>query len=106
MLTNVVVASDPRGPAVIERLRRLAFARSTKYVPVMLRCDLDEPRRRVSAPERAARHEWVDSDGVESFVTDEELLQPEVGVIDVDVTELTPSESATRILRHAGVAVP
>lgn len=106
VFTNVVVRSDPHVPALFERLERLAIARSTTYVPVVLHCDTAELRRRVPSPERALRHKWVDPDGVESFVANEELIRPKATVFDVDVTKLTAPESAARILRHGGLLAP
>lgn len=102
VFTNVIVLSDPRGPEVVGRLKRLAEARSTKYVPVMLHCDAAELRRRVASTGRRDRHKWVNPDAVEAFTTAEQLLDTD-GMMEVDVTRMAASESAETILRAAGL---
>lgn len=105
VFTNVLVASDPRSPAVIQRLERLAAARSTRYCPVMLHCDTDELLRRVPAAGRAEQRKWIDPAGVAAFVASEELLRPQGDVLDVDVTDSAPADTAVEILRHIGVGL-
>lgn len=100
VFTNVLVASDPRSPAVIERMERLASARSTRYIPVMLRCDTEELLRRVTAANRAERLKWIDPLGVAAFVATEVLLRPRTEILDLDVTDLAPDDTASEILRH------
>jgi len=103
VFTNVIVATDPDGQEVMARLQRLADARSTNYVPVMLHCDISELRRRVTSPGRHERHKWVDPDAVEAFARRERLLGPQAALLDVDVTAMTATESAASILRQAGL---
>lgn len=95
--TNVLVESDPMSPIVIARLTKLASARSTRYVPVIVRCNPVELRRRVSSPDRVGRHKWIDPDAVEAFARSEQLLRPPDLTIDVDVTELSIDESARTV---------
>ena len=98
VFTNVLVVSDLRSLPVIERLQRLAQTRSTAYVPVMLSCDTAEHQRRVPSPGRSEKLKWIDPDGVAAFVTAEELLRPSTETMDLDVTALTPTEAAERIM--------
>lgn len=101
VFTNVLVESDPRSPLVVERLSRLATARSSPYVPVMLRCEPGELIRRASSPERAKRHKWTDAAAVAEFAERETLLEPrEHSLVHVDVTSMTAEDAATQILNH------
>lgn len=99
VFTNVVPEADAAGAVTIEQLQRLASARDARYVPVMLHCAPDELRRRVAAPGRSDRHKWIDPDGVHEYTQRRVLLRPD-GVFDLDVTELSPDDSASRILEH------
>lgn len=103
VFTNVVVKSDPEGVEVIERLRRLALARATGYFPVTLHCATEELLRRVPAAARAERMKWIDPAGVKAFVATEELLRPESEILDLDVTDLAPNDSASQIEDYLGL---
>lgn len=100
VFTNVLVESDPRSEAVVERLKRLAQVRSTRYVAVVLACDDDELRRRVVGLDRAVRRKWVDPDAVARFASEEKLVRPDGEVVDIDVTALSPAEAAADIFRR------
>jgi len=65
---------------------------------VRLICQTDELARRVVSPGRRARLKWVDADGVRSFVASHELLTPDGTRFDLDVTSLSPTDSARLIL--------
>ncbi len=97
VFTNVLVESDPRSTAVVDRLKRLARKRSCRYVAVMLVCDEAELCRRVVKPDRAARRKWVDSDAVARFAREETLVRPSGDVVDIDVSALSPAEVAADI---------
>lgn len=100
VFTNVLVESDPRSKAVVERLKRLAQVRAGRYVAVMLACDEAELRRRVVGPDRSVRRKWVVPDAVAEFARQETLVRPSGEVLDIDVTELSPAEVAVEIFRQ------
>lgn len=100
VFTNVLVESDPRSEAVVDRLKRLAQTRSSRYVAVMLACDETELRRRVVGPDRSVRRKWVDPDAVAEFARQEALVRPSGEVVDIDVTALSPAEVAVEIYRQ------
>lgn len=102
VFTNVLVESDQRSRGVVERLQRLAAARSTDYVAIMLTCDERQLRERVADPDRLRRRKWVDPGAVVEFARMETLVRPD-GVIDIDVTTQSPDQSAVQILRQLGV---
>lgn len=100
VFTNYVVTDSPS--TSIARLQALAAARSSTYVPVVLHCtDEDEHRRRVIGPDRAAHRKWLDPDGVIADVATRTLVRPESPhLVDLDVTDLTPTAAATEVLAH------
>ncbi len=104
VFTNVLVESDPTSPTVVARLQRLATARSTTYRAVVLGCELTEHRRRVIAPDRLEHRKWTDPDGVDAFVTTEQLHRPEPVALELDITEVPPPQAASEILRALGLS--
>lgn len=100
VFTNVLVESDPRNKAVVDRLKRLAQVRASRYVAVMLVCDEAELRRRVVGSDRSVRRKWVDPDAVIQFAHRETLVRPSGEVMDIDVTTLSAAEAAIEIVRR------
>jgi len=103
VFTNVLVESDPRSGAVVERLKRLAQVRSCRYVAVMLACDEVELRRRVVGSDRSVRRKWVDPEAVVQFARQETLVRPSGEVVNIDVTALSPAEVAVEIFRQLAI---
>jgi hypothetical protein len=101
VFTNVLNEGVPEDGEVIERMRKLAATRQSRYVPVRLTCETDELIRRVPSPERRERLKWVDPDGVRAFVESNELLViDDPAALDLDVTSLPAADTAARILDH------
>ena len=81
------------------RLRLLADERGSRYVPIQVNCAEPEHLRRVPNVDRAARHKWIDPDGVQAFLIRKRLLRAGLGQLDIDVTDLAPVQAADVILR-------
>lgn len=101
VFTNVLRHGDP----VLERsdgaMAELVRKRGSAYVPVILRCDAEEHRRRVVAPERAERGKWMDPDAVAAHRDRWELAEPGgPNQLEIDVTSLAPKAAARIILDH------
>ena len=99
VFTNVLDARDERHHATVAWLQRLAEARRQPYVPVLLRCDLDELLRRVVTPERHGRMKWIDADAVRAYATSTRMLVPD-GTLTLDITDMTPEEAADTIRQN------
>lgn len=98
--TNVI--TDVSVSNSISRLSALAADRGGAYVPVVLHCALDERLRRVVQPDRAALRKWTDPAGVAAYVAAHDIVVPDSPhLLELDVTDLSPTEAATRILAHA-----
>jgi len=102
VFTNVMTEGVPADHETLDRVRQLAESRNSHYVPVRLTCQIDELLRRVARPDRPTRQKWVDPAGVSTFVEGSELIRiAHSALLDLDVTDLAPSETAARILDHA-----
>ena len=99
VLTNVPVADEAADIALMERVRRLASARSSAYVPVEVRCETQELLRRVPLPDRRANMKWTDPDGVRTFLDRRALLVP-AGSLMLDTTSQSPVDLARQLLDH------
>ncbi len=98
--TNVI--TDVSVSQSIPRLSALATSRGGAYVPVVLRCDLDERLRRVVQPDRRALRKWIDPEGVAAYVARHDIVVPDSPhLLELDVTHLAADESAAAILAHA-----
>ena len=101
MFTNVIRVAEPHGHEGAGRLRHLAAARDSTYVPVVLRCDADELLRRAASPGRAENHKWVDTDAIGQLLATETLWVPDdPHLLELDTTRLTPADVAASICRH------
>jgi hypothetical protein len=94
----VLLADDPRDIAAAERVRAVAQARSSAYLPVHVHCDEAELLRRVPSPERAGLLKWIDPVGVRASLA-RPLLVPD-GSIELDTTSRSPEASARWLLDH------
>jgi hypothetical protein len=86
----------------VERLRLVAESRASRFIVVRLSCDLDELLRRVVTPSRRERMKSVSTEDARKAF---ELGVPdlnELGPLTIDVTTLTPADTAEAILRHRG----
>jgi hypothetical protein len=99
VFTNYVVTDVPSES--IPRLRALAAARASTYVPVVLHCAEAEHRDRVVGPDRAEHRKWLDADGVMADVATRTLVRPDSPhLLDLDVTDLSPTAAAEQVLTH------
>jgi hypothetical protein len=101
VFTNVLIAGQKGDEAAPVELAKLAEARGASFVPVVLRCEVDELVRRVVSPGRATRLKWRDPDGVRAVATSTSLVVPDhANLLELDVTAMDPSDTADRILEH------
>ena len=101
VFTNANVAGAPNGPRAVARLTRLAATRGSTYVPVVLRCSLDELLRRVPADDRRAHGKWIAPDEVARHVAGHDVHLPEQPhLLELDTTSAPPAETARRVLDH------
>ncbi len=94
VFTNSAMVGQASGMRSLARVRRLAVARDSTYVPVVLHCDRDELLRRVPNDDRRAHGKWVVADQVAAHVAAHRVVEPD------DPTDAPPPSSAGAILEH------
>jgi chloramphenicol 3-O-phosphotransferase len=97
VFTNYLLEGKGRGEAAVASIRALAASRGSAYLPVALRCDLDELLRRVPNADRREHLKWIDPDAVRDELEQWPVLVPE-GALTIDTTSRPPHESAALIL--------
>ncbi len=100
ILTNVVadVAEDV---AIFDRIRGIAEARESLFVPVALSCGLPEHRRRMVTPARRERMKWVDGEALDEFVKRVRMyVPPHANTLHLAVDDLEPADAARAIVAH------
>jgi len=100
VFTNVLIAGMDE--EFIDEVGQLARVRGSAFVPVMLRCEVDELARRIVSEERRRRLKWVDPDALRSLVASTQLvdISAQPRALELDVTSLSPEESARQIWAH------
>lgn len=90
---------DPAAHRAFRDLEELAAARRGLLVPVRLVCDLEELCRRVVSPDRVGRLKDISADNARKKFSEHTVLDPKhEHTRTVDVTSLTPEESADAVL--------
>ncbi len=104
IFTNFVLeaqTAEPEVVAYLDRLRALAKARGGALRVVSLTCEPDELFRRVTQPDRKARHKSIDSSWVRKLVAEDPLHSPSgPDVVSLDTTHHAPQEVARSIVDH------
>lgn len=98
IMTNYL-ADDPSEQRAFDEVAELARARNAAFLPVILRCHPEEHLRRFADPHRAERLKWRDPEGLSQLIDEKGHLEPrDANLMDLDVTDLAPSEAAQLIL--------
>ncbi len=98
VMTNALI-EDENDRAHYNRLRSIASKRGGIYIPVVLSCDLEEHQKRVVAPDRAADFKDINPETPHTARQRGLInLEDDPNYIHLDVTNLTPEQSACQIL--------
>ncbi len=91
----------PEDRAQYERIRSLAVRRGSKFLAVLLTCDIDEQVRRIDAPDRVERLKGSDPEGYRQYTLSTPLFTPPPGeLLVLDTTATPPGETADAIVRE------
>jgi len=89
-------------PEFLARLNALGEQRSSGVRVVRLTCELEELSRRVQLQDRAERMKLTNSDVLRKLVAENTIYDPpDRPTITLDVTDVSPAETAKRILDAA-----
>ncbi len=101
VFTNSAMVGQASGMRSLARVRRLADARNSTYVPVVLHCDREELLRRVPNDDRRDHGKWIVVDQVAAHVDEHQVFEPDDPLLlRLDTTQAPPSISALAIVDH------
>jgi shikimate kinase len=103
VLTNVINGDDPEDVAVFDRVETVARSRRARFVPVVLRCDIEEQLQRATTTQRAQRLKWTDREAIREAVGRVRLYEPvHVNTLRLDTTALSARAAAEAVVAHCG----
>jgi shikimate kinase len=98
IFTNVIGASEGGGFRQVERVAR---KRKAAFVPVWLKCDPSELRKRKDTPDRRERLKEIDLGNIDWWLTEyKELPVQHPNALVLDTTRRSPAQNAQLILQH------
>lgn len=101
VFTNSAMVGHAAGMRSLARVQRLAEARNSTYVPVVLHCERDELLRRVPNDDRRDHGKWIVADQVATHVDAHRVFEPDDPLLlRLDTTHTPPASSAQAILEH------
>lgn len=101
ILTHAGYDDDPEDRKIYGAIAKTAERRGAIFVPVRLLCEEAELTRRVVSPERASRLKSMDPEAVFREASTREVLKIDhPNGMTLDITAISPQESARLILGH------
>ncbi|GAB3588747.1 AAA family ATPase [Calidifontibacter terrae] len=94
---------EPSNAQLVQTLANLARVRGAQFLPIWLTCDERELLRRVTSADRGARAKLRDPAVLRELLKRPGLPAP-ADALQLDTTDLTPAESADRIVAFADQA--
>jgi aminoglycoside 6'-N-acetyltransferase len=99
VITSEMLADNPYHKNYFERVKHAATKRAATLTPVRLVCELDELLNRVQNNSRLAYFKTRDVDLIKKRFAEEKVFFSQMpNELTLDVTNLTPKESAAKIL--------
>ena len=82
-----------------ERVKSIAARRGSKFLAVMLTCDIDEQVSRIDTPDRIARLKGSDPEGYRGYTLNTSLFTPSpTETLTLDTTSTSPDKTADAIV--------
>lgn len=99
VLTNALFNDNEEDVIVYKKIEQMATARKSKFIPVRLTCSASELQKRIISKDRGARMKEVSAEAALHYHEKEEVLKfDHPNRIDLDVSNLTATEAALKIL--------
>ncbi len=99
VITNEMLASNPYHQDYFDKVQRAALRRNATLTPVRLICECDELLNRVQSDDRKAYFKTRDVDLIRRRFAEEQVFFSRMpNEFTLNVTDLTPNESAEKIL--------
>jgi predicted kinase len=101
ILTHAGYDDDQEDWTIYNAIARTAERRAALFIPIRLLCDEAELARRVVSPERASRLKSMDAEAaIRDARTRDVLKVNHANQMTLDISAITPQESARLILEH------
>lgn len=101
VFTHDGIEGEPYDRDKFEAIRKAAERRQARLVPVRLVCEAEELARRIKSPGRAEMFKSTNADHAIRRVGRDMVLDPRTPeTLTLDVTRLSPEESAAAIVAH------
>jgi chloramphenicol phosphotransferase-like protein len=101
ILTHAGHDDDPQDHEISQAILRTADRRRAVFVPVRLLCNETQLVRRVVSPERTARLKGMNPEAAARTVRTRDVLKVNhANAMTLDTSDVSPQESARRILAH------
>lgn len=103
VLTYELLAGDKWHKEIFTDIKKTAEIRGARFIPVRLICDLPELLQRVSGLDRAKFYKTKDKELIKKRFAETEVFKSGLPQeITIDVSKLSPTESAREILNYVG----
>ncbi len=97
------LVDTPESRGQYERVKSIAARRNSKFLAVMLTCDIDEQVSRIDTPDRISRLKGSDPEGYRRYTLNTRLFTPApTETLTLDTTSTSPTATADAILRKLG----
>lgn len=97
--------SDPEDNPTIKKYESLLASHGSQILPVFLHCTVDEMCRRVVNEDRKTRKKISTESGLQSFLTETNLVPlPRSDCIKIDTEKYSAVQAATEIVKHFGLS--
>lgn len=101
IFTNELIDGYKVDAEIFASIAHIAQKRNSIFIPVRLICDLDELSRRVQSTDRASRYKLTSVEATHhKFESFSVLKCDHPNTLTLDVTHLTATESADKIIEH------
>jgi hypothetical protein len=104
--TNALANEDPTDVRLFNKVAKVAAARKAHFVPVRLLCAQDELEKRITSPERKAKLKDTNPNTIKEQYNSFSVITPQgMDYLDLDVTSLSPQDSAQKIRAYAAQSI-
>lgn len=101
ILTNALFDDTPRDAEFYQKILKLAQERNAKYVPVKLCCDAEELLKRIVGEDRRQRFKETSIKNAQYNIENRAVIKIDhPNLLNLDITDLTPDQSAKKIMSH------
>lgn len=102
ILTNALAEGIEDDEMRFNKVAELARRRQELFVPVYLKCNVDENKARVIQPERASKQKLVNPEALENLQKKYKIYHPASvpNGLEIDVTKLSAQDTAQMIKAH------